>query len=638
MTLLFVLSLLIGATGGGLLLLDALVSRKDLRWPARLPIAFLLGCFFIHIAVYLFGRVRLDFASMSTLLLAFLVLGLVGLSRQPLKEGLRQLKSVSGWSLAEKSLLAALIVVGLIGFLQGMAPPNDYDSLMYHMALPQADIEEGRIVAHYKYALVHAFFPQLIEDFARLGLAVAGEPAAQLPSGLLTLAGVWATAALVLQMGASRAVALLAALMFLCVRAVVWEMASVEVEAAQAAYAVAALLALLAWLERPGIGLALLFGLLLGAGFNVKYPAGANAIALALSLLVAKPDWRKMMSHAPFVVLAAAISILPQSLFNFLETGNPFFPLFNSIFYPDGPRFFSDTHLIYGTGRGFLDLLIGPLALSAAPMRYFDGMILGAPYLIAFLPLYFFVRPTPRHSVTVVAGLALFYVIWFYLLSQQVRFLMPVLPQAAAIAAFGLCAFWKFLAPYRMLRLAFASLVALLAVNQALFVGIYAALRLPVAIGLQTPDAYHQTPTLTGAFYKTCRYVRENLKPGESYLSMIGPHSYYCPQKAAALALFPEEEKAWMDGVKPSPMQLGEFIRRFEDAGFRFVILPKGGENRRNESGAPVFMNAVFEGARPGYYVSQVIHGLSPVAEEQNSAVYDGRDVLESLKRLQAGQ
>jgi len=390
---------------------------------------------------------------------------------------------------------------------------------------------------------------------------------------------------------------------------------------------------LLHWRENPSLLLASLFGLFLGIGFNVKYPGGAAGIALGLSMLAAPGRIVPLLKHFPLIVLAGGLAILPQSLVNILETGNPVFPLFNPLFNPSGPIFFDDTAAIYGTGRRIFDLLLGPLLMSVSPMQHFDGMVLGAPYLIALLPLVLLARPLPRHVGIVALGLGIYYVIWFYLLSQQVRFLIPFLPQASALAAMGAVALWIRLEARPVLRMTYLFLCLMLAVNQGLFVGIYAALRLPVALGIKSAADFHKTPTLEGAYFMTCSYVQQHLRPGEAYLSLLGPHSYYCPQKAATLVWFPDEERAWTtkSGDVPS-MTRDEFLRRFAERNFRFVILPKASENRRNDTAERILIPAHLEKTRFGVHLVPALSELKPLVEDRFSAVYDGRQVLSEMQ------
>ncbi|TAN51561.1 MAG: phospholipid carrier-dependent glycosyltransferase [Rhodospirillales bacterium] len=635
MTFLFLSAFLIAATGMGLLTLCAFDRKRQMDLFERLPLAFVIGAFLLHLGVSGVGRIRLDALSMAALLLPFLGLGLWGLYRESWSGLIQGVRDIGTWPRSHQLLTLVLLVIGTVNLLQGMAPPNDYDSLMYHMALPKADIEEGRIVAQYKYSLVHAFFPQLTENLVRMALALAGEPAAQPVVGLIGLAAVWGSAVLVLRMGGGRFEALLAALLFLIVRAVIWEMGTAEVELPLAASTVCALLVLLHWRENPSLLLAALFGLFLGIGFNVKYPGGAVGIALGLSLLAAPGRIVPLLKHVPLIVLAGGLAILPQSLVNILETGNPVYPLFNPLFNPGAPSFFGldDNEWFYGTGQTFKDLLLSPLLLSVQPMKHFDGMVLGAPYLIALLPLVLLARPLPRHIGIVSLGLCIYYVIWFYLLSRQVRFLIPFLPQASALAAIGAVALWVRLEARPVLRFIYLFLCLVLAVNQGLFVGIYAALRLPVAVGLKSATDFHKTPTLEGAYFMTCSYVQQHLKPGESYLSLLGPHSYYCPQKSATLVWFPDEERNWMlkGGGLPS-MTRAEFLKRFAEMDFRFVILPKASESRRNDTAARVLVPAKLETTRFGPHLVPALAKLTPLMEDRFSAVYDGHQVLSEMQ------
>ena len=112
----------------------------------------------------------------------------------------------------------------------------------------------------------------------------------------------------------------------------------------------------------------------------------------------------------------------------------------------------------------------------------------------------------------------------------------------AALSAAGALTAWSSMIERRVLQTAFILVTALLAINQSLFIGVYSLIRLPVAIGLMSAETFHaKTPTMNGAFYSTCSYLHDHLKPGEKYYSLIIPLSYYCPQTKVVHVYFDDE-------------------------------------------------------------------------------------------------
>ncbi|MBF0166067.1 MAG: glycosyltransferase family 39 protein [Alphaproteobacteria bacterium] len=620
--------------GVGWPLAEWLDRAKRLSLPERALAAFLLGACVLSLSIGLIGRLRLDGVSMSALGLAFFVCSLPGIRAMP-------------WSNFGKSLLGAtaplpllLVSVCLVSYLQGLAPPNDYDSLMYHLAVPKTDLERGFIAVNWANGIPNALFPDFVGNLSRFALALAGETAAQPMAGLLGLAATAGTGLLAARMGLGLNASCLAALMFISIRAVVWEIGTVEVDLALAASSVAALIVLLATRPHPDLRSMTLLGLLLGIGFNMKYQGGLVAISLGVVLLYDLK--RKSISFTALLVmgLSALAVFTPHMFWSWHETGNPIFPMVNKLFVPNGTPFFGSYNLSYGTGRGLFDFLISPWALSIAPMQFFDGMILGAPYLLALIPAAALSQTKQDNRGAIFSVVLTYFTLWFSVQSQQARFLMPVLPAAAALAAAGAVNLWSACSVQRYLRALAICLFTLLGANEAMFVGIYAALRLPAALGLMSPADYHaKTPTLQGANFITCRYISDRLKPGETYLSLLTPHSYYCPQLSALQSYFKDEEKDWLWDPPHHTVDFPEFVARLQALNIRFVILPVFGENRRNDTGEAIVSALDLAEWRFGPFITPAIQGLSPLSQEPRSAVYDGAQVMARLQdMLRSGQ
>lgn len=640
------------AMGLGCLPVAWLDRRHSLSAAERLTLAFGIGCAAISLAVLGVGIIRLDRISMGTLMLACIaaaLMGFAGLWRNgSISEITRNIR-VSFADPLTSFLWLCLITCSVLLLVQGLAPPNDYDSLLYHLSLPKYDVEAGRMTLPWDRAIAQVGFPALGGNLSRLALTLSGEGAAQIIHGLFGLATASSVGLLTYRMNFGRNVALLAAGFFIVIRMVIWQMASVETDLLVTFYAVGALLVYSNWRTVGGYGLSVLFGILIGASIFAKYSGMAIALAFApiilFDLLVRKRSWSEMIVG----VSASAAVILPHCLRVYFETGNPVFPLFTKIFNPQMSDL-NDIASELGTGRGLTDFLSAPWNMSVLPMHYFDGMMLGAPYLLAFAPLILLTHTTWRRWLLPACIAAIYYAIWFWLLSQQVRFFLPGLAIFCALAAVGWHAMWEASSGRRFVRGVFLMTTAVLALNQAMFVGIYAALRLPVSIGLMDPGTYHaRTPTMTGAHYLTCTYVTENLKPGERFLSVAAAYnSYYCPQKAAVYRYFPDEGRWWITSRMPPEMSLDTFVARFEQAHFRFVIMSRGMESRRDHVGEsnsyeangnltaqsrliPIDPQII----RFGTYLYPVFAQLKPLSEDNLTAVYDGAQVLAGLKALQ---
>jgi hypothetical protein len=632
----FTLVFAVVITGIGWSAVPRLDPSERLSGVERAAAAFLAGCFVIYYGVFAIGTFRLDWVTMWGLALACVVASLPGLRRIPWR-------AVAGGAQAEfraaaadpwiAVLWAAVILVAISSMVQGLAPPNDYDSLMYHLALPQYDIERGRIEIAWDRNLAHALFPAMTSNLSRFALATMDASTAQMLHGLLGLIAALGAGLLATRTGCGRATALLAALFFLSLRTVIWQMASVEVDVPLAAFTSMALIVYLAWRKKGGVGLGTLFGLLIGGGILVKYIGFLGAFAFAPLLIYDFIIRRKAPLEGMIAPVIALVAITPHMVRNFWLTGNPIYSLFNSFFNPGKPNPLASLRGAFVSGYGIDELLITPWKMFVAPMQYFDGMILGAPFILALAPLILLNPGRARRwlpTLTVVLGI---YVLWFYALGHQVRFLLFAFPMLAVVAATGAAEMWRAVVKRALLRTGFVAIGVVFAVNQGIFVGIYGALRLPVAVGFMSPATYHaETPTLNGAFYKTCSYIRQNLKPGERYFSLLQPHSFYCPQASVTHVFFTDEAKWWLDNVTPPKMSRREFLSRTEKARFKYFIIPTANENRRNVTAAHMIKRVDLAALRFGEYLKPVMAKLDPIIEGSFTAVYDGRKVIDLLK------
>ena len=638
MSVLFVLALSCLLVGMGWSVVAWMGRSESLSSGERVSLAFLIGCFGVYIGVFFIGMYRLDALSMWFLIGICGLAATPGLRRMPWASFAGVLRNELGvirtdpWSAA---LWLSLFVIGFSSLLQGMAPPNDYDSLMYHITYPQYDIEMGRLSIPWDRAHGTELFPAMASHLSRLSLATMNAGVAQMLHGMLGLIAAVGAAILTKRMGYSRNVALLAAIFFLSTRVVIWEMATVEVDVPLAAFTVMAIITYHSFRQSGHMGTAVLFGLMIGGGILVKYHG--LIVALAFAPIMLHDMLRRRVPFVPAMVgpIVALITLLPHLMRNFLITGNPVFPLFNNIFNPGKFNFFPVGPITgYGTGREFFDLFSTPWNMFISPMHLYDGMIFGGPFLLAFAPLLILDIKNVRRWTPVLAVAGCYYLGWFYLLDGQVRFLLPIMPVMAAMAAVGLGVMWLSINNRVVLRAAFLSIALVLAVNQALFVGIYSVLRLPVALGFMDPGTYHlKTPTMNGAFYATCSYIRENLKPGEKYYALLQPHSFYCPQVQAVRVYFPEEARWWLesDGPPPKP-SLQEFIERSEKAQLRYFFVPTTVYNRRNDTAKMIYQEVDLSGSHYGSYLPPVLRELSPLFRGTFTAVYDGPQVIDGLK------
>lgn len=634
-SILFVLIFAFVATGIGWLVVDRFDRARNLTSIERLSVGFVTGFVAIYFGVFVVGAFRLDQVSMGALFVGLALFAVSGLIKMPWREFSASIQSEiseisdNRWTALSWAILLAIVVTSLV---QALAPPNDFDSLTYHLAAPQFDLESGFIGVAVKTESFGSFHPALGSNITRLSLSLMNDGAAQMIHGLFGVLAAMAAAALVFRLGYNKQTALLAAILFVSVRMVIWQMATVEVDVPMGAIAVLSLVIYLASRDTHSVGIEVLFGLTLGATILMKYHGFVTALSITPLLVydvVVRRKSLQMMIIAPIIALA---TITPHLLRNSKLTGNPVYPLYNKIFNPGMPDWFAGVHESLGTGRGVIDFLTLPWNISILPTHYFDGMMLGAPYLLALCPLILFDKNILRKWGPAFSYVFMYFVLWFLFLSHQARFLTPILPVLAAIAAVGIISYWHQIKNAALLRVAFVGLLGVLAVNQSLFIGIYSILRLPVAVGLISPTVYHEkTPAMNGASYTTCKYISDNLKDGDRYFSLAYFISYYCPQKPVNHEFFDDEEGWWIKTKIRPEMSIEQFLFRLNKENYRFFLVQWLKDSRGRTNSRSEVQEYGLSQRRFGTFLKRAFDQLEPVKRDAFTAVYDGKAVLDIL-------
>ncbi len=232
------------------------------------------------------------------------------------------------WNWLEICLLVFLVVSFLLNYAWALGPEVFYDSLVYHLAIPDYYLAQGRVVGMpFNY---FSNFPLGSEMIALLALATGGEQLAMLVN--------WSYAVLAalllffcgrrLMMG--RAASLIAALVFYNIPIVAVFSWQVSADNALALYLVLALAALMFYLEeddRPALAYAALF---LGFACGVKY-LGLYALAIFFACLCWMA-WRRgnkgVLVDGCMLLFVSLVVFSPWLIKNLALTGNPLFPFF----------------------------------------------------------------------------------------------------------------------------------------------------------------------------------------------------------------------------------------------------------------------------------------------------------------------
>jgi len=332
-------------------------------------------------------------------------------------------------------LLVIPIALLLILLVYASYPESHSDALTVHLMIPHQVLVNARWnfdVSNF----VLAAMPKGANWFFTMHYLLAGEPAARLANFLLTVYSAWLVFAIVCRIADRTAGALLAAV-FLSAPLTSW-VVFVAFEDALLSYVVlAALVILIEKWQNPTAGVSFVIALLLSVAVATKMQGFFAAVPIFI-LLLSRMIWLRSVSLKDLsfslipVILIAAIPYASSAII----TGNPVFPMFNSIFkspyYP--PADFSNTQwsakpslsyiydLTFHTSRfmegtdgafGLGHLLLLPGALFAALFERRSSLVVPIVVTICFglllMPFIQYARYLyPTFAILAVAGSGLY--------------------------------------------------------------------------------------------------------------------------------------------------------------------------------------------------------------------------------------
>lgn len=464
---------------------------------------------------------------------------------------------------------AAMAGLACCGSLIGaLAPPTDGDALCYHLELPKA------FLAAHQFKFLpdsdNSTFPLLVEMWYLWALALDGGVTAQLVHWVLGL--LLGLAAVVLATPVvGRAWAWVAGAVVLLVPSVSNQMTA---PLNDVALALLCTLALAAWwraaVEDESRRWFVVAGVCAGGALGAKYLALLFFAAMAVSIawIAARHRERRLLLlEGAAVVAIVALSVggvwyLRAAWYR----GNPVHPFFSEVF--DGrvaagsdqpaPR---DVKL--PLGRRPHTLLTAAWKVTMHPERYGGRGHQMGPLFLAVAPGLLFMRRL-RGLGILLAVAGLYWVLWF-LLRQNVRFLLPIVPILNVIALWILIELGRLPAAPR--RIATAALGAsLLACSLA--AAARCGDRIAVACGWESRAEYlrRSEPTWPAA------HVSNELAKRNDHILSQEHRAFYFNCRVTRENLY--RRRTGYDRRISDPSQ---FSRQLRDAGFTHVLLA---ENR----------------------------------------------------------
>jgi hypothetical protein len=376
--------------------------------------------------------------------------------------------------------LATATVVWVL-LTRSLLPPIDWDVLAYHLALPQLYLDAGRI--GYVSFNVTSNWPLGFEMLFLNALLFGSDIAAHLimlACTILIAAGLWLFGR---EIGGVW-IGPLAATAFLLAPLVQRLGGVAMIDVGMGLYVLGAAVTFEFWQRRRRDAWLLLCGLFCGSAASTKLMGGGVAILYGLLLIGVilregvrdGAGWRVLVSELwrrglP-LVSGGVVLVAPWYLRSYVNTGNPIWPFAYNLFGGRNWDALGDEYhhqVLYEVWTvGLPDNPIGLLqSFFVVLMRPEDlggyGGGLGLPLLLGALFAAIVSRKAPRpvqQALLIAAG---FWVLWFVLVSRQVRYLLPVAPLLALAAGWLIHALRDWLRRPTLQAVLLAAVVLLLA-------------------------------------------------------------------------------------------------------------------------------------------------------------------------------
>lgn len=488
-----------------------------------------------------------------------------------------------------------------ISIVMAFAPITYYDSLVYHLALPQAYRQAGGWVGWPD--LIYSAFPQNMEMLWLLGLLLAQDP-------LVNLLGVSIAASLLGAVHAfgmryvGRDSAWAGTALMAIMPAYLLLSSGGYVDLGLTFFSFLSFFAVCLWRDVPDRKTAALAGLLAGAAVGVKYTGGIPAVIgfLLIAFRGHRSTWRANLPHLLVYGASCFLVFLPWMIKNLTYVGNPVFPFFYRWSLAHLNPWVGDAAAGYFRGLaeyeprplGILGQLLWDIAMRG--LEFGGGMDalgnFGWALLIVLLPGLWLCASRP--PVLRLLGLyaVLFYIPWA-LTRPVLRFFIPAAPVVALLAGFA----WSMgieqaPAPFRRVG---RSMAALMALSGLLIFGLIAQVTglLQVPLGFQDRRSYL---THTIPYYAAARFV--NTLPDNVLVYVVGDQrSYYYHRPVIVTPVFNRNPLADWANQASSAESLRERLRahevthllvvrtEFERLSRSYSIFPLDEQGRRNWRG-----------------------------------------------------
>jgi len=344
-------------------------------------------------------------------------------------------------------------------FILDLTPPISRDALVHHLAIPKLWLTHG---GYYEIPWAdYSYYPMYINLLYLICLYFKNDIAPKFIH-LAFGAGTGILVYIYLKQRLGRNWGFLGIVIFFTTPIVVWLSTSAYIDLGMTFFTTASVMAFITWRDSEYNWLKwfLISSFCMGIAIGSKYNGLIAWLILNLILMLnyAKDTQRQIatLKYGIMFFMITAIVASPWYLKNYIQTGNPFYPFFNSFFqslhhlpvqeiirHQAGEKigqlsFFKMRQVMYG--ETFWETLLIPIRMffqgSDNSYRYFQGIL--NPILILFSPFILLNKKYGRDKY-LFAFFSIFFIFMAYFLTEkQVRYILPTIPFLAILAVMGI--------------------------------------------------------------------------------------------------------------------------------------------------------------------------------------------------------
>jgi hypothetical protein len=522
--------------------------------------------------LYMFSCGVLGFLNIESVILFFILAVSIGYKelvfviRDVFKKW-NDLKSTS-WDFSSLALLVVIFLSGMALVIGAFGPIYDYDALEYHVGIPDLYARAGKI--HFLPNNVYSHFPMNVEMLYLFALLLGKVEFIKFFNFLFVVMTVF----LVYHYADrwwGRKIGLGAAALFICSNHLAINCWAAKSDVGHVYFCSVAVFLLLDRSFRSILLAAIFGGLALGSKSIAPFYVWGALAGSWFSRDFLQTDRTKLLVQMILFLFVSSLFAAPWWIKNFLETGDPVFPLgfawFKSpIWSVDQYQRWWDYHTVSKNLADFFSALAGSMIKYK---NFWPTVYLGLPIVL------FCLRETKIRFLMFYAGLG--YIFFFVGTIGDPRFLLPVFP-CLVVAVAGAFAVFKSSLPKKITITVMSVFIFLNLGSMAISLEI---LKIPKYFFGLISQAQYLREILP--HYSAVEFLNLTMKPNDQVLFIGEARTFYVKGKVVASTVFDRSVLgAILDGVEDDK----EVYERFKKKGINYLLVNLS-EIQRWDKGVP---------------------------------------------------